>query len=163
MSWNKRRKRITSHEHFSVRENETETAADEEVKYGRWIHDRVPSKVLPGAFDYLPSCICSVCGYHTEMPLGVCPRCDAVMDLGAAAEEVSEERPAEEPEKTPGHAYWIHHRRHSDSYARGYYSLPVCDCSNCGYVAGIEKPICPNCRSIMDAPVPDHIEAPYED
>ena len=116
MSWNKRRKRITSHEHVAVRENETEAA---EVKDG-------------------------IDGFEEE-PL---------------PEDVTA---AEEAEKTPGHAYWIHHRRRSEAYARGYYSLPVCNCSNCGYLAGMEKPVCPSCRSIMDAPVPDHIEAPYED
>jgi len=145
------------------------TDKTEEIRHGFWIHDRAESKKIPGTYDFLPSCSCSVCGCHVPLPLGICPRCDAIMDAtetGAYSDRPMREKevsmPAEEVTEQK-HAYWIHHRRKSESYAKGYYSLPVCDCSNCGYTASIEKPVCPNCRSVMDLPLPEDVDAPYEE
>ncbi len=115
MSWNKRRKRVISHDSGSIRDG---IFSDDELVFGEPEPEEEP------------------------------------------AEELTEEP---EQQDNTVHAYWIHHRRHSESYARGYYSLPVCDCSACGYTAGIEKPVCPSCRAVMDAPVPDDLDAPYED
>ncbi len=178
MSWNKRRKRVSVHE-VAVKETSAEPAAEivndepvtepdiqvvPEVRHGYWIKDDQAD-----ASDGVLSYTCSVCGHRTEEQSETCPACQAVMDETPAAAEAAE--PVEEKEESmgpeestqPGHAYWIHHRRRSESYAKGYYSLPVCDCSNCGYTASIEKKICPSCHCVMDAPLPDKIDAPYED
>lgn len=178
MSWNKRRKRVSVHE-VAVKETPVEPAAEiindepvsepeievvPEVRHGYWIKDD-KADASDGAVSYT----CSVCGYQTEQPDGTCPACSAVMDetpaVTESAEPVKEEEESMGAEESvqPGHAYWIHHRRRSESYAKGYYSLPVCDCSNCGYTASIEKKICPSCHCVMDAPLPDKIDAPYED
>ncbi|MBQ1532167.1 MAG: hypothetical protein IIZ57_08520 [Solobacterium sp.] len=183
MSWNKRRKRVSVHE-VAVKETPVEPAAEimndepvtepeiqvvPEVRHGYWSQED-KADAASGASEGAESYTCSVCGYRTEEKTDTCPACQAVMDEVPATAEIAE--PVEEkkeesmgPEESiqPGHAYWIHHRRRSESYAKGYYSLPVCDCSNCGYTASIEKKICPSCHCVMDAPLPDKIDAPYED
>ena len=59
-----------------------ETSGNETtLQHGFWIHDRIASVGRAGDWDFLPSCSCSVCGFHSERPFGFCPRCDALMDL----------------------------------------------------------------------------------
>lgn len=53
------------------------------------------------------------------------------------------------------HAYWIHKKREDKNSVNGYIYLPGCKCSNCGYEANIEKPICPHCQAVMDAQEPE--------
>ena len=48
------------------------------------------------------------------------------------------------------HACWIHTRIRSNESVTGYFILPECKCSNCGYVVGFERPKCPHCKAIMD-------------
>ncbi len=46
---------------------------------------------------------------------------------------------------------WIHDREEDPKYVGGWKILPSCTCSNCGYHANREKPVCPKCGAIMDA------------
>ncbi len=53
------------------------------------------------------------------------------------------------------HAHWIHHKRPEADSLTGFFYLPGCDCSNCGYTANLEKKICPSCGAVMDEPSSD--------
>jgi lipopolysaccharide biosynthesis regulator YciM len=52
------------------------------------------------------------------------------------------------------HAYWIHHAVKDETQVDGYKYLMNCDCSNCGYAANLEKPVCPSCGAVMDEDAP---------
>ena len=56
------------------------------------------------------------------------------------------------------HGFWLHHIRKSKSSVNGFFYLPECDCSVCGCTMRMEKPICPNCKAIMDQAVPEEIK-----
>ncbi len=49
------------------------------------------------------------------------------------------------------HASWIHQKVNNDSSVTGYFILPTCICSNCGFFVQSERERCPKCRAIMDA------------
>lgn len=52
------------------------------------------------------------------------------------------------------HAYWIHKKKEDKNSVSGFIYLRECTCSNCGYEANMEKPVCPSCQAIMDAAEP---------
>lgn len=56
------------------------------------------------------------------------------------------------------HAYWIHKRKEDINSVSGYIYLRECKCSNCGYEANMEKPICPHCLAVMDRTEPADTE-----
>lgn len=53
------------------------------------------------------------------------------------------------------HAYWIHKKVEDKTSVNGVMYLAECKCSNCGFEANIEKPVCPHCQAIMDAQEPE--------
>ncbi|MBQ9327796.1 MAG: hypothetical protein IJ225_04590 [Solobacterium sp.] len=46
-------------------------------------------------------------------------------------------------------AKWIHDRKEDPSSVNGYFILPACVCSNCGYRVGSERDRCPQCKANM--------------
>ena len=56
------------------------------------------------------------------------------------------------------HGFWLHHIRNSKSSINGFFYLPECDCSVCGTTMRMEKPVCPNCKAVMDQEVPEEIK-----
>ena len=52
------------------------------------------------------------------------------------------------------HAYWIHERVKAKTSVTGYYYLPDCVCSNCGFYSRRELAVCRSCNAIMDAAAP---------
>ena len=48
------------------------------------------------------------------------------------------------------HAYWIAKKVEDKNFVSGYRYLPQCECSNCGKMVNIRKPVCPYCGAIMD-------------
>ena len=61
-----------------------------------------------------------------------------------------EEVPKQNPPKKRHKAYWVHDRVKSDQVVGGYYILPSCTCSKCGFRSGSEKERCPRCRTVME-------------
>lgn len=53
----------------------------------------------------------------------------------------------EQDERKP---YWIHEIIDDEESVTGFYYLPQCRCSNCGYLSSYEKPKCPHCGMIMN-------------
>ena len=51
--------------------------------------------------------------------------------------------------KNDVHGHWIHKTIEDASYMRGYKILPECTCSECGYEARAERPVCPSCGAVM--------------
>ncbi len=49
------------------------------------------------------------------------------------------------------HAYWVHQKKKNEHSVTGYFILPSCICSNCGYFVQSEREKCPKCRAVMDA------------
>ncbi len=45
--------------------------------------------------------------------------------------------------------HWIHHKREDAASVSGFYWLPECECSECGFVVNMEKPVCPHCGANM--------------
>ena len=56
------------------------------------------------------------------------------------------------------HGYWVHTKVRNEQSVTGYFILPECTCSMCGYVAGYERERCPHCRALMDAKAPADAE-----
>ncbi|MBO7703799.1 MAG: hypothetical protein J6S26_05070 [Solobacterium sp.] len=52
------------------------------------------------------------------------------------------------------HAYWIHEKVKAKESVTGYYYLPDCICSNCGFYSRRELQTCRKCGAVMDAPQP---------
>ncbi|MBQ9328574.1 MAG: hypothetical protein IJ225_08595 [Solobacterium sp.] len=48
------------------------------------------------------------------------------------------------------HGSWIHTRIEDPASVTGYFILPECTCSECGYVANFERERCPHCMAVMD-------------
>ncbi|MBR2991407.1 MAG: hypothetical protein IKF51_08145 [Solobacterium sp.] len=46
--------------------------------------------------------------------------------------------------------HWIHHTKEDPHSVTGIYYLPECECSQCGFTVGFEKPVCPHCGAKMD-------------
>ncbi len=46
-------------------------------------------------------------------------------------------------------AYWIHEKVPYEHSVTGYIYSRQCTCSNCGYHANLEKPVCPSCHAVM--------------
>ena len=44
---------------------------------------------------------------------------------------------------------WIHDKVENSAYFGGIQRLPSCICSNCGFHANRERPVCPRCGSKM--------------
>ena len=44
---------------------------------------------------------------------------------------------------------WIHDKVENSAYFGGIQRLPSCVCSNCGFHANRERPVCPRCGSKM--------------
>lgn len=53
------------------------------------------------------------------------------------------EKPIEQLNKIRG--YWIHDKIQSNQSTTGYFKLPWCECSNCGFFVQQELNFCPNC------------------
>lgn len=53
------------------------------------------------------------------------------------------EKPIEQLNKIRG--YWIHDKIQSNQSTTGYFKLPWCECSNCGFFVQQEVNFCPNC------------------
>lgn len=53
------------------------------------------------------------------------------------------EKPIEQLNKMLG--YWIHDEIKSALSTTGYFMLPWCKCSNCGFFVQYELNFCPNC------------------
>ncbi len=60
--------------------------------------------------------------------------------------------------KPAPHAYWIHEKIKVKQSVTGYYFLPDCTCSNCGYYSRRELPVCLGCNAVMDAKPPKRQE-----
>lgn len=56
--------------------------------------------------------------------------------------------------KPAPHAYWIHEKIKVKQSVTGFYYLPDCTCSNCGYYSRRELPVCLNCNALMDEKPP---------
>ena len=50
-----------------------------EEEQPHWIHDQEENDMYFGGIKILPSCTCSVCGYHTNREKTVCPKCGTHM------------------------------------------------------------------------------------
>ncbi len=47
--------------------------------------------------------------------------------------------------------HWIHDTREDEHSVSGIIYLRSCKCSECGYHANMEKPVCPQCGSKMNS------------
>ena len=45
--------------------------------------------------------------------------------------------------------HWVHETKEDPSYVTGFYYLPGCKCSECGFKVSYERPYCPHCGSKM--------------
>lgn len=58
--------------------------------------------------------------------------------------------PRETENNSNKHGSWIHKRVQNAESVTGYFILPECKCSLCGYSSTFEKERCPHCKAIMD-------------
>ncbi len=56
----------------------------------------------------------------------------------------------EKKDNSMKHGYWIHTKVEDSKSVTGFFILPECKCSKCGFVVSYERDRCPHCMAIMD-------------
>ena len=57
--------------------------------------------------------------------------------------------------------YWIHEEIQSNQSITGYFKLPSCECSNCGFLVQQELNFCPNCGCLMTSVYESNIKIQF--